>query len=198
MFINAKKTYTMKEVEGKLLTMYSRRRIVSQSIVERFFEELVSTNFPMNDVCSSGPLFCFILDLKPFLSLNVIKSMVDGGLDFSNIHMRGVAHRKLIREIEISYSDKLWGIFIFLCQNTNFVQTIPATEMFDILFGKIIIHKGGISTEFEPQLVLFNILLAYDKRKHRIKKVYLHKTNFSLRHCIRQKFPLISNAILDS
>lgn len=192
------KAITMKELEKKLLWMYQNRNFVSREEVETLFQSLLDTDFPMNDVCSSGPLFCFVLDLKPFLSLNIVKIMVDGGLDFSNVYMNEIAHRKMFRELDFNYSDTLWGIFVFLCQHTNFVQTLPQAEMFDIIFGRIMIENGNIIVEFEPPLVVFKVMLAYDKVDHRMKKAYLFERNFNLRHCIRTRFPAINNAILDS
>lgn len=192
------KPMTMVELEMKLLKMYTDRDNVEKEDVENLFNDLLETGFDMNSVCTSGPLFCFMLDLKPFLSLNVIKTMVNGGLYFNHIYTNGVAHRKVFRELDFNYSDTLWGIFVYLCQHTDFVISIPQDEMFDMFFGRIVIEKGVVVTEFEPPIVVFNVMLAYDKMRHRIKKTYLMPRNFSLRHCIKQLYPLINNAILDS
>ena len=186
----------IKELENAILTIYHKHG--DRDMVEELFENSLSDDFPVNSVCTSGPLFCFVLDLKQYLSLNIIRVLVERGLDFGNIYMNGTCHRKIFRELEFNYSDVLWGIFIYICQNTNFVDTLPANDMFDILFGKIIIENGKITFEFEPNVMIFKILLAYDKRRHRIKKELLTVRNASLRECVKQKFPLILNEILNS
>jgi hypothetical protein len=189
------KIQTIKELENSLLYLYHNR--AKRDKVEELFEHIVAEDFPMNSVCTRGPLFCFILDLKPYLSLNIIRIMVERGLDFGNIYMCGVSHRKMLRELEFNYSDVLWGIFIYTCQHTNFVETIPTQEMMDILFGKIIIESGKITFEFEPQISIFKVLLAYDKTR-RIKKTILRVENSSLRECVKQKYPEILNEIINS
>ena len=188
------KIKNIRELESELLEIYERRE---KDKVEKLFMEMLDDEFSMNSVGTSGPLFCFVLDLKPFLTVNIIKRMIDGGLDFGHIHMRGYAHRKMFRELEFNYSDILWGIFIFICQHSNFVVTLPPDELFDILFGKIMIEKGKITFEFEPNIMVFKIMLNYDKR-NLIKKTFLLPENASIRECVKQNFPEISNAIINN
>lgn len=155
----------------------------------------LSADFDMNAVCTTGPLFCYVIDRTK--SVSVIKIMVERGLDFGHVHTQGVAHNKVFRELEFNYSDNLWGLFVYLCQHTNFVQSLPFDEMFDIFFGKIVIENGNITFEFEMDLMVFKILLAYDTH-HNIKKSYFQMKNSSLRECVKQKIPHLSNLIINN
>lgn len=167
-------------LERQLLVLYSKRtesglKELKESTVV-IFEELLSCGYDMNSVCSGGQLFCFILDMKPLLSVKVIHLMLEGGLTFKN--QRGV-HKKMFSELELNYSDTLWSIFILLCQNSNFVETIPFEDMFDLW---TVVNQATM-----------NMLLAYG-----IKKVFLIPRNFSIRHRVKSKYPLIFNAIINS
>ena len=187
----------MVELEYFLLKQYARVDNVDHGLVDDMFDNLVDNDFDMNSVGAGGPLFCLILDMRPILRIGVVMKMVAGGLDFSHKNTFGIAHQKLVRDLEIRYSDTLWGVFVYICQNTNFVSTLPSTEMFDIFFGRILVTKMGVRSEYAPHVCVFNIMLKYDTNK-RIKRAMLKPINFSLRHCVRQRFPLILNAILDS
>jgi hypothetical protein len=195
---NPQKTYTSKELERTLLSIYTKREPDIKKQVDLVFEDLVATGYDMNSVSTGGPLFCFILDMKPLLTVNLVNLMLNGGLDFSHAYTRVTAHKKMFLELEINYSDTLWSVFITICQQSNFVDTIPFSDLFDILFGKITVERGVVTVEREPILPMFDILLAYDKRHKRIKKYFLSPRNFSLRHCVKSKYPLVYNAILNS
>lgn len=188
---------SMAELEHFLLRQYAKREHVDHALVEEMFDTLVENKFDMNSVGTGGPLFCLMVDMRPILKIGIIMKMVTGGLDFNDVRMRGFAHQKLIRELEVRYSDTLWGVFVYVCQNTNFVETLPRSEMFEICFGRILVTKGGVRSEYSPHVCIFKIMLEYDKGK-RIKQTLLKPINFSLRHCVKQMFPDILNAILNS
>lgn len=199
LFSSEDKTPPIKDVktlQNALLMSYHNGDRDIRSKGEEIFD-MVDQEFPMNSVCSNGPLFSFVLDLKPFLTLNVIQKMIDGGLDFGHVHMKGIAHSKLLRELEFNYSDNLWGIFVYICQYTNFIQTLPVDTMFDIFFGKICIERGDVFFEFEPNPMVFKVMLAYDKQ-HRIKRSFFQVKNASLRECVKQKLPEISKLIINN
>lgn len=188
---------SMAKLEHFLLRQYAERKNVDHNLVEEMFDILVKGGFDMNSVGTGGPLFCFIIDMRVILRIGIIIKMVDGGLDFNHIHMKGISHKKLFRELEIRYSDRLWGVFVYICQRTNFVETIPEDEMFEIIFGRIMVTHKGVKCEFSPHVSVIKLLLEYDVNKS-IKKTFLLPINFSLRHCIKQAFPEILNEILNS
>lgn len=188
---------SMAELEQFLLKQYAKRKNVDHNLVEEMFVNLVEGGFDMNSVGTGGPLFCLMIDMRTILRIGIIMKMVEGGLDFNHIHMKGFAHQKLIRELEIRYSDTLWGVFVFICQSTNFVETLPENEMFEIFFGRIMVTKRGVQSEFSTHVCVFKILLEYDVNK-RIKKTLLRPVNFSLRQCLKQAYPNVLNEILNS
>lgn len=155
-------------------------------------EELMTIQDP-NILCPSGPLFCILVKTGK-LTIVGIQNMC-GRLDFGSIHLCGVAHRFILREIENNYSNYLWGIFVMICQHTNFVETIPSDDMFDVFFGKIILDGRSIKPQHLPPLIVFKLLLSYDDR--RIKKRFLERENFTLRHCLKQAFPHYHNCIIN-
>lgn len=185
------------EVEQFLLQQYAKRENADHPLVEQMFDLLLENKFDMNSVGVGGPLFCLMLELRPILRIGVIIKMVQGGLDFKNVHMCGIAHIKLIKDLETRYSDTLWGVFIFVCQHTNFVESLPTCNMFEIFFGGIHVTRTGVVSDYCPQPRTFKILLKYDMGK-RIKKNVLKPINFSLRHCIKQMYPEILDLILNS
>lgn len=189
----------MPELEHFLLRQYARRNSVKKGetdvAVGEMFDMLLETKFDMNSVGTGGPLFCLLVDMRTILSIRVIIKMVEGGLDFGHVHMQGVAHRKLIRELEVGYSDTLWGVFVYVCQHTNFVETFP--DIFDILYGQFTISQTGVFSEYEPGVHTVKMLLAYDKG-HLIKRELLERKNFSLKECIKQRYPEVVNLILNS
>ena len=192
----------MVELEHFLLHQYSKRHHTDKSCIDEsvsgMFDILLENKFDMNSVGTGGPLFCLMIDMRSLLSIGIVIKMVNGGLDFGHTHMKGVAHKKLLRELEFKYSNTLWSVFVYICQHTNFVETIPSgSEIFGLLFGKFTISKDGVYSDYVCQPCTINMILAADN-EHTIKKELLKKYNFSLRQCIKQRYPEIFNAILNN
>jgi hypothetical protein len=191
--------YDIKQVQNVLFKYTNKTRVsqIAKDEVNEMFSRLREEEFDMNASCVTGSLFCLVIASGSVISISIIDDMIAGGLEFGNIYNRGICHRKLLRSLEYNYSDALWSVFIHICQRTNFVHTIPLNEMFDIMFGNILITRGVVKTEYTPSPVVYNILLTYDS-DDRIKKNFLAVRNIALRHCIRQKHPEVFKIIYNS
>lgn len=165
--------------------------------IEQFYELMLEEQYDMNSVLPSGPLVCVTLSMGKFLSINMIDCLIYGGLDFGHPDVYRVAHKYMFRCLERNYTDTLWSVFVHLCQRTNFVETMPKTDMFEVIFGRIMITASGVYCQYNPHVYTIKLLLSYDNGR-RIKKNFLQIGNVSLRHCIKQAHPEIYDCIINS